>query len=98
MDQGWSGVDQFDVAPRSGRELFEVVVVHGDDLVAVLREQHDRGIDHIGEAGGVEQAPGRPPQILVQRTDNDARQRLGEPGLASPAPPHLSEHARMGER
>jgi hypothetical protein len=34
----WSGVYQVNVSTECCRELFELVMVHGDDLVSVLRE------------------------------------------------------------
>lgn len=72
-------------------------MVHRDDLVAVLRKQHDRGVDHIRQAGGTEQLPCSSSQCFVERPNLDAAQRLGKPGLARSPPPDLTKNSCVGK-
>lgn len=91
-------MDHFDVASGCSRELFEIVPVEGHDLVAVDCEQYDTRIDDVSEPGGGEEDPGGPTKWFVERADIDATERLGQPGLARAAAPHLSQHSRVGQR
>lgn len=91
-------MDQFDVASRRTRELFEILTVDRHDLVAVGCEQHDGGIDNVSEPRGAEEQPSRPANSLVERADVDSTERLRQTGLARAAAPHLSKHSGVGQR
>ena len=42
------------MATEGPGELLEVGLIRGDDLVAVVREEDDRGVDHVGQPGRAE--------------------------------------------
>lgn len=65
------------MAAGCGCECSEILVVGGDDLVPVDREQHDTGVDDLSEAGCSEKLPRCSPERLVQGADVGAFQRLG---------------------
>ncbi len=84
--------------PTGGsRKLFEIVTIDGDDLVPVIREEHDAGVDHVIKAGSGEELTCGSAERFVQSPDLDARERLGEAGLPRATPPHLRENACVGE-
>lgn len=91
-------MDQLDVASGSCRELFKILTVDRHDLVPVGCEQHDAGIDDVGEPGGAEELASRPAKWLIERADIDSAERLGQAGLTRAAAPRLSEHPGVGQR
>lgn len=66
-----SGTDEFDVSARRRNQALEVDTVHGEDVVSVRREQHDRRVDDVGQTGGAQQLTGRPPERLIERPHID---------------------------
>lgn len=91
-------MNEFDVSSGCVRQLPEVAVVHGHDLVAILGKQHDDGVDHVGKSCGGQQLPGRSPELFVEGPNVDSCERLGQPSLSRPAPPHLSDDSGVSER
>jgi hypothetical protein len=72
---------QLDVAANSGGEMCEVLTVDGHDFVSVNRQQHDSGIDHVGEAGGAQKSPSGSSEHVIQCSHIDTAERLGKASL-----------------
>lgn len=93
-----SGMDQLDVASGCCGKLFKILMVDCHDLVPVGCEQHDAGIDDVGEPDGAEELPSFPTKWLIERADIDSAERLRQAGLTRAAAPHLSKHPGVGQR
>lgn len=75
--------DNLEVDARCRGEGHEVVRVRGQDLVAVVSEEH----------------AGAAPQVLVQGGHFDALEQSRDPGLPPrPASPDLADHATVAHR
>ena len=81
----------------SSHESLEVFSVQRRDLVPVDREQHDPGVDDVGEASGSQQLTCRSAEWLIEGTDIDASKSLRQASLTPTATPHLSENAGVGD-
>jgi len=91
-------MEELDVATGSTRELLEIVLIDGHDVVAVRGEEHERGVDDIGQTGTAEQYTGCAAEVLVDRNDLDTTQRLSKASLACASTPDLSEDSGVGDR
>jgi len=87
-----SNSDQLDMSFRRGRERFDVVRIRGNDVISVLREEHEGGVDHITASRVSEQLAGGPAERIVERPNVDAGKRLREQRLVRPPPPPRLTH------
>ena len=92
------GVNEFNMASERVREVFEVVVVGGHDVVPVDGEQCDSSVDDVGELGFGEQLPSESANGLIDRSHLDACKRCGESGLAWASSPRLAEYSGVRDR
>jgi len=83
-----SGADQFDVSAARRNQELEVLVVRGDDVAPVVRQERDGRVDDVGQAGGAEQLAGRPAERFVEGSDVDACESLRQ-RAASCVPPNM---------
>lgn len=86
------------MAAGHGCELFQIIVVDRNDLVAVDSKQYDSSIDDISEPGGAEETAGRPTELLIERSDVDSSKRLRQAGLTRATAPDLSQNSGVRQR
>ena len=72
----------------------EVVGVRGDDVVAVVGQEDDGGVDDVGAPSGAKQLAGRAPEKLVERTHVDSGKSSCQPSLGRPSLAERSEPRR----
>lgn len=70
-----------------------------EDLVAVGREEHERGVDDIARFRQTKQFSGGPAKGVIERPDVNPLKRLRQPSLPRPrSPPRLTQDAGMRAR
>jgi hypothetical protein len=74
----------------------EVAGVGGEDLVSVIGQADDRGVDRITLAGPTQEHARASAQPVVERSDVDPAEQACHVRLSAAAtPPHLCDHAPM---
>ena len=79
-------------------EQHEVVGIRGEDLIAVLGEHHERGVDDIACMRDSKQGACRSTQSIVERRNENARERAGQACLPGLSAPDLPDDTTMGDR
>lgn len=72
-----SDENQIDVGPRLLRQAQQIPRIGGQDLVTVLRQTNQGGIQHIRLPTKTQQNAGQLTQLLVQRFDLHTGEKTG---------------------
>jgi hypothetical protein len=60
------------VAAGNQGKISKVFGIRREDLIAVVSEEDDGGIDHVGALGAAQKDSGSSAQVVIERTDVDA--------------------------
>jgi hypothetical protein len=91
-----SGHD-LDVAAAGRGQRLDVPHIGGEDLVVVLGQEHQGGVDHVGSPGDGQELAGRAPERLIEGPHLYTGQRSGQQALTgSASAPDLPDHAAVG--
>jgi hypothetical protein len=70
--KGSSDRDQLHVAAGNQGKISKVFGIRREDLIAVVSEEDDGGIDDVGAPGAAQKDSGSSAQVVIDRTDVDA--------------------------
>lgn len=76
-----SHTNEIDVYPGADGQGLQVAWVRSQDGVPICREQHDRGVDHVGPSSTREQHPCAFSEILVERQNLEPGKETSQRGL-----------------